>query len=68
MGKNVNSIYRLNKKIKLKDDELPFTNTSVKIKNPVVDSSILQNSLSILQKTYYNVAFPPNKSPLSKLK
>eukprot|EP00347_Sterkiella_histriomuscorum_P004311 403360932 len=32
------------------------------------DYSTMQNSMDILQKTYYNVAHPPNRKPLSKMK
>ncbi|CDW80296.1 UNKNOWN [Stylonychia lemnae] len=63
-------VYRVSKNIRIKDDELPFTKINInnKPRVPAFDSSLMQNSIEVLQKTYYNIAHPPNKKPLSKLK
>jgi hypothetical protein len=62
------SIYRINRKIKLRDEDLPFTNVSKRIKSPVMEQSAISRCNDILQQTYYNTAHPPNRKPLEKLK
>lgn len=62
------SIYRVNRQVKMKDEELPFTNVMKRIRSPVMEASVISNCNDILQQTYYNTAHPPNRKPLEKLK
>ena len=59
-------VYRMNRKLKMKDEELPFTNVNFRTNKEIFGSRLMEKSLDILQKTYYNVAHPPNRHPLSK--
>ena len=42
------SIYRINKKLQINDEDLPFTNVQKKIKSPFIDSSTISNCNDIL--------------------
>ena len=58
-------IYRVTKRLHLKDSDLPFSNTSLRVKSPTFGTEFMDSTQDILQKTYYKVAHPPNRNPLS---
>lgn len=48
-GKATDSIYRMSKNVKIKDEELPFTKVNInKPRVPAFDSSLVQNSIDVL--------------------
>lgn len=60
------TIFRVNRNVKIKDEELPFTKAVRNLKSPPSEFSTISKVPDILQKTYYK-AFPVNRKPLSKL-
>jgi len=60
------SIYKVKKRIVMKNEDLPFSNTSKRIKNPASDRQPVSECNQVLQRTYAH-AFPRNPHPLSKL-
>jgi DNA-directed RNA polymerase subunit L len=62
------SIYKTNQRLQIKNEDLPFTNVLRRIKHPSVEPRVTEKTQDVLQKTYYNIAHPPNKNPLSQLK